>query len=406
MKNNIFIYYCKCLYQIYGIPIRIFNGDKLILKYELVPLHPYLEPLIDDHLYNINMKNVERYSIFRSPNLYTYGFIRNSTGKLSVLIGPSRSTIIDKASFYKNMSYLSSMALPEHIYKTLEIYLNAIPIMQTGRFVYILSSIYSAIYGTILLPEEMQIIKPEIQFDRKLHKDIVQHFEDVSNGDIEKSNNYDYEKRLLLLIRNGMTEQLQQIWQEGFANSDNASDGAGSLRSVKNRCIIAIGLASNTALEAGVPQEDMYRLRYEYISQTEQCCSIREVLNLRYNVLIDICRRVEQLHHKISNVPIINHAIKYINENADKKISLQDIATSVHASRSYLCAEFKKEIGIGIFRYIQEQKVSRAKQLLILTDKPLIEISTLLSFSSQSYFQKIFKEIEGITPKAFRDKNK
>ena len=406
MKNDIFIYYCKCLFQIYGIPVRIFNGDKLMLKYELVSLHPYLEPLIDEHLFNANMKNADKYSIFCSPNLYTYGYIRNASGKLSVLLGPSRSTNIDKASFYENMSYLSSMALPERIYKMLEIYLNAIPIMQTGRFIYILSSIYSAIYGKVLLPEEMQIVKPNIQFNKKIHQGVVQHFEDVSNGDIEKANYFDYEKRMLLLIKNGMTEQLQQIWQEGSAGGENATDGAGALRAIKNRCILAIGLSSNTALEAGVPQEDIYQLRNDYISQTEQCRSIKEVISLRYNILIDICRRVEYLRYKSSTVPIVNYAIKYVNDNADKKISLQEIADYVHASRSYLCSEFKKEMGIGIFRYIQEQKVNRAKQLLLLTDKPLIEISTLLAFSSQSYFQKIFKEIAGITPKEFRDESR
>lgn len=405
MKSDVFIYYCKCLFQIYGIPVRIYKNDTLILKYELVSLHPYLEPLLDAHLYKENMKSAERYTIFRSPNLCTYGFVRNKAGNLSVLIGPSLSTNIDKTSFYENMAYMSSMALPERIYKTLEIYFNAIPIMQTGRFIYILLSIYAAIYGEVIPPEKMNVIKPDVQFDREAHKGIVKHFEDISYGDIEKSNYYDYEKRLLLLIRNGMTEQLMQIWQESTIQTESASSEAGTLRSIKNRCILAIGIVSNTVLEAGVPQQDVYQLRNTYISQTEQCHSVKEALNLRYNIMVDFCRQVEHLKFKTSNVPIVNYAIKYINDNIEKKISLQEIADYVHASRSYLCGEFKKAMGTGIFRYIQEQKIERAKQMLLLTEKPLVEISTLLSFSSQSYFQKIFKEIEGITPKEFRNRN-
>ena len=41
----------------------------------------------------------------------------------------------------------------------------------------------------------------------------------------------------------------------------------------------------------------------------------------------------------------------------------------------------------------------------MFTDKSLIEISTCLSFSSQSYFQSIFKKIMGITPTKWRRKN-
>ena len=409
MKNDVFVYYCKCLFQIYGIPVRIFNEEKAALKYELVSLHAYLEPLINDHLLRIVAKESEKsgYAVFHTPNMYTYGYIRNSSGKLSMLIGPSRPTEIDKNSFFENMRYMGSSYLPDRIYKTLDTYMNAIPVMQTGRFLYILSSIYATIYGKIISPEQMQAIKPEVQFDTKTHQNIVKHFEDVSFGDIPKSNYYDFEKRLLFLIRNGLTDQLTQMWQDvTLPSPETGSNEAGALRMAKDRCILAIGIVSNTVLEVGAEQEDIYQLRTAYISQVEQCYSVKEINTLRLNMMVDFCRHVEHLKYKSSDVPIVNYAIQYVNENADKKISLQEIADFVHASKSYLCTEFSKTMGIGLFRYIQEQKIKRAKQFLILTDKPLSEISTLLSFSSQSYFQKIFKEIEGITPKEFRNKSK
>lgn len=405
MKNEAFIYFCKCLYQVYGIPVRIYNEEKLILKYELVSLHAYLEPLIDDHLFREIAPKTKNYYVYRTPNSYTYGFIRNKNSKLSVLIGPSPSATLNKQEFYENMRHMSSYSLPDHIYKTLEFYINTIPIMQTGRFIYILCSIYAAVYNEILTPENIKIEKPSEIFDAKIHRDTVQHFEEISYGDIEKTNYYDYEKRLLLLIRNGMTDLLIKIWQEGTVPANMESSESGTLRAMKNSCIIAIGIVSNTVLEVGCEQEDIYHLRQSYVEQTEKCLTVKEVLNLRFNMMIDFCRHVEHQKYKASNVPIVNHAIKFVNDNIDKKISLQEIASAVHASKSYLCAEFSKAMGVGIFRYIQEQKVKRAKQLLMLSDKTLSEISELLSFSSQSYFQKIFKEIAGMTPKEFRDQN-
>ena len=123
-------------------------------------------------------------------------------------------------------------------------------------------------------------------------------------------------------------------------------------------------------------------------------------------MILDFCRHAEQMQYKTTNVPIVNYAIQYINENAGNKITLQEIANHVHAGKSYLCSEFGKAVGIGINQYIQEQKIKRAKQYLLLTEKSLVEISNLLSFSSQSYFQKVFKEITGITPKEFRNQSK
>ena len=51
-------------------------------------------------------------------------------------------------------------------------------------------------------------------------------------------------------------------------------------------------------------------------------------------------------------------------------------------------------------------KLEEAKSLLTHSDKTLSEISNYLCFSSQSYFQNVFKQKFGLTPKQYRDKTK
>ena len=58
-----------------------------------------------------------------------------------------------------------------------------------------------------------------------------------------------------------------------------------------------------------------------------------------------------------------------------------------------------------MIQFINEEKINKACYYLTFTDKSLIEISTCLSFYSQSYFQSIFKKIMGITPTEWRRKN-
>ena len=57
---------------------------------------------------------------------------------------------------------------------------------------------------------------------------------------------------------------------------------------------------------------------------------------------------------------------------------------------------------MGISQYINRQKIIEAKRFLRFTDKSLAEISGYFDFSSQSYFQKLFKEQTGMTPSEYR----
>lgn len=52
-----------------------------------------------------------------------------------------------------------------------------------------------------------------------------------------------------------------------------------------------------------------------------------------------------------------------------------------------------------------KKKIEDAQKKLVLTDLSIAEISEQLSFTNQSYFQKIFKNITGTTPLKYRKQN-
>lgn len=80
------------------------------------------------------------------------------------------------------------------------------------------------------------------------------------------------------------------------------------------------------------------------------------------------------------------------------------MADHIGRSRSYLSARFKKELGFDLGDFIMQCRMEEAKSLLRYSDKTLSEISSYLCFSSQSYFQNVFKRKYGITPKQYREK--
>ena len=63
---------------------------------------------------------------------------------------------------------------------------------------------------------------------------------------------------------------------------------------------------------------------------------------------------------------------------------------------------FKAELGMSMGAYITQCKLEEAQSLLAYSDKSLAEISSYLCFSSQPYFQNVFKKQYGLTPLAYR----
>ena len=134
--------------------------------------------------------------------------------------------------------------------------------------------------------------------------------------------------------------------------------------------------------------------------------SVSEIANLQFNMLIDFATRVSQ--SKIpANLPAETYdCIQYINSHINSNISINDIANHIHRSRTYTIEHFKQELGFNIGEYITHAKIQEAKSLLRYTNKTLSEISSYLCFSSQAYFQNVFKKIVGMTPSTYRKKLK
>ena len=98
--------------------------------------------------------------------------------------------------------------------------------------------------------------------------------------------------------------------------------------------------------------------------------------------------------------------IKYINENIQENISLSLGATLCNMSQSQFGRTFKKETGKTFKEYILLKKIERAKFYIKTTDKTFSEISDLLGFEDSSYFTKLFKKYEVITPKEYKNRLK
>lgn len=103
--------------------------------------------------------------------------------------------------------------------------------------------------------------------------------------------------------------------------------------------------------------------------------------------------------------PVIQQVLNYVRENFASDISLEKCAEVTGSSYTYLSRQFKQETGQRFVEYLNQQRVNKAKSLLIRRDMTMKEIIEQSGFRSYTYFFKIFKESEGLTPSEFMAKN-
>ena len=128
-----------------------------------------------------------------------------------------------------------------------------------------------------------------------------------------------------------------------------------------------------------------------------------EVHRLHDAMVMDYTEKMRKYFRSDTNSKHINACKEYIYSHIKERITIEDLADVLGVSASYLSRLFKKEVGVSVSSYIRKRKIEMAKNLLRFSDYSMIEIANRLSFSSQSHFIQQFREVEGITPKRYRD---
>ncbi|MBT2661708.1 response regulator [Bacillus sp. ISL-45] len=98
----------------------------------------------------------------------------------------------------------------------------------------------------------------------------------------------------------------------------------------------------------------------------------------------------------------IRKAIIYIDRNLKEEFTLKDVAAHVHLNPSYFSVLFKEQVDLNFSEYVTRRRIQRAKELVLSTTLPINEIAEEVGYKTAKYFIKIFKEIEGMTPSAYR----
>lgn len=148
---------------------------------------------------------------------------------------------------------------------------------------------------------------------------------------------------------------------------------------------------------------DLTRINVENASTCAMCSDGTVLL-----MLADLIRyfSTHSLPETVSNATrstdTLREIISYVNEHYTEKISIEEVADHVGFSREYFCRFFKQHMSITFLRYLNEVRISHAGNLLMTTDLSISEVMTKSGFTNQTLFNRLFKEIYGITPRQAR----
>jgi AraC family transcriptional regulator len=98
----------------------------------------------------------------------------------------------------------------------------------------------------------------------------------------------------------------------------------------------------------------------------------------------------------------LKRVIDYMKANLTQDLSILDLATLTGMSESHFSRSFKRSVRIAPYQYLIQQRVERAKQLL---EKKSIAVSAIAldcGFANQTHLTKVFRQMTGMTPKAYQ----
>ncbi len=94
----------------------------------------------------------------------------------------------------------------------------------------------------------------------------------------------------------------------------------------------------------------------------------------------------------MSQNPMIQKLLLYIEENLDKDLTLDNLAKEFSYSKFYIARTFLEDTGVTLYKYIQGRRLSEAARKLVETEKPIAWIAYEACYNSQQAFTLAFRK--------------
>jgi AraC-like DNA-binding protein len=378
-------YLANALSTLAALPVRLYRNGHFCGLYHHTKFKPDLAILEEPNIF----RSEENVSYYMDENFLYYGLFRMKKDDAALLIGPvSRLPVTTHTAAV----ILRAMGEPASRAKELRDYFSTIPSYPLRTFLQILCTVNYFIngektdVGQLLLGEDLTLPEPPVA---------------QQAPDAELHNTMDFEEVMLSHVEHGRTADIEAMFR-GAAAGRAGTMASDTLRQQKNLLICTATLVTRAAIRGGLNREQAFALSDLYIQKAELMTDPLSLTRLNAQMVLDFTRRVEAEQTGIHHSKLVRKVRDYVLSHLSQPITTAELSKAAGMNRTYLCKLLSSETGLTVNQYVMHLKMAEAKRLMDLTPKTISEIADYLGFSSQSYFQKVFKKQTGLTPLAYR----
>lgn len=137
--------------------------------------------------------------------------------------------------------------------------------------------------------------------------------------------------------------------------------------------------------------------------------NLRYASSLLYGFLATFCylghfRKYNAQSNRIDTHNITNMAVRFMNENIEKRLTLTQIADYIGYSISQFSLIFRNSTGQPPLNYFNTLKIQRACELLETTNMKINQLCSKVGIDDSYYFSRLFTKIIGVSPKMYRER--
>lgn len=209
------------------------------------------------------------------------------------------------------------------------------------------------------------------------------------------------ERRLLQYMRMADKEKTDKLIPLLFTDIEIlSSHNPHNIRRMLQELMI---VSSRALIEAGIEVGYVMSLVQKHNDYMQQFTHSDELFRYTYQILQQLLDAAYLLIKTKEHTSVIKSVQKYINDHYSKKITMEEIAQSVSLSSSYLSVLFKEKMHMTIHDYLIRVRIENSIELLNRRDLSIKQVMQLCGFESQSYYNKVFKKMIGVTPGVYRN---
>lgn len=209
-------------------------------------------------------------------------------------------------------------------------------------------------------------------------------------------------------VAEGLIDLVQNNCSRGaFENLEGTGQlSENPVTNLRYHFVVTAALITRFCTEGGMPMEEAFSLSDTYIRRMDRCTDLPSIVLLHDQMALDFTWRMRTIKKSAAHSIQVADAIDYIYTHVRERLTVEELAKAIGISPTYLSRIFKSETGVSVSEYIRQRKIDVAKILLRFSSYDLADIANILAYSSQSHFSQHFRSQLGMTPKAYRDRNR